>query len=54
MEVSFSGGETLKRDNVRVEDDRLNFFLFSFLFFIFLLIDLGLEFNMTFTNCYMM
>ena len=33
MEVSFSGGETLKRDNVRVEDDRLNFFHFSFLFF---------------------
>jgi len=38
MEVSFSGGETLKGDNVKNEKSRLNIFLFSFLIFIFFLI----------------
>jgi len=32
MKVSFSKGETLKRDNVRVEDDRLILFSFHFSF----------------------
>jgi len=33
MEVSFSGGETLKKGNVKVKDSRLYLFLFLFLIY---------------------
>ena len=36
MEVSFSRGETLKGDNIKNKESRLDIFLFSFLIFIFL------------------
>ena len=48
MEVSFSGEETLREDNVKNERNRLNFFLFYFIFdlfsfILFLELGLGLE-----------
>jgi len=48
MKVSFSGEETLKRDNIRVEDEKLGLFYFYFLFlfsfsFIFIILDLDKE-----------
>ena len=56
MKVSFSGGETLKGNNVGITNSELKFILFLFLF-IFYLEKLGLGFSLmlyvTVTNYYM-
>jgi len=42
IEVSFSREETLKRDNIRLEDNRLIFIFISYFYLVFIL-NLGLE-----------
>ena len=43
MESSFSGGETLKRSNIKFTNNRLSFSLFSFFILIYFLLFLFLE-----------
>ena len=59
MEVSFSGGETLKRGSIRVKDSKLYLFSFFFLFlsyFIFLIIIFDLEIGVSMMShiCHML